>query len=168
MNLMSVIDRICARSTRSLARHTGRRHALSRIAAGVLGTAALPLLPVARAGAEEQPDIHDCAHWRYCAMDGYNCGCCGGTYKSCPPGTEMSPITWVGLCHNPNDGLDYIVSYNDCCGKTTCNRCFCSRADGEKPIYFPAKSAHLNWCVGATTNTYHCSTAILVGIADQK
>ena len=45
----------------------------------------------------------------------------------CPPGTDMSPVTWIGTCHNPGDGKDYVISYNDCCGKSSCGRCFCNR-----------------------------------------
>ncbi|WP_351061664.1 methylamine dehydrogenase light chain, partial [Psychrobacter sp. TB20-MNA-CIBAN-0197] len=73
--------------------------------------------------------------WKYCAIDGWLCSCCGGTSSSCPPGTTPSPITWIGTCRNPHDGSDYIVSYNDCCGKTSCGKCFCNRNEREKPLY---------------------------------
>ena len=53
----------------------------------------------------------------------------------CPPGTEMSPVTWIGTCRNPADGKDYIISYNDCCGKSFCGRCSCNRNEGDRPDY---------------------------------
>ena len=49
----------------------------------------------------------------------------------CPPGTDMSPVTWIGTCHNPSDGKDYVISYNDCCGKSSCGRCFCNRNERD-------------------------------------
>ncbi len=49
----------------------------------------------------------------------------------------MSPVSWIGTCLNPADNKHYIVSYNDCCGKTTCQRCFCHRNEGDKPVYYP-------------------------------
>ena len=61
---------------------------------------------VARAFAQEPSlkeigDPKTCEYWRYCALGGTLCACCGGTHKSCPPGAEASPITWVGTCRNP-------------------------------------------------------------------
>ena len=81
----------------------------------------------------ESGDPTSCDYWRYCAVDGFLCSCCGGTANSCPPGTEQSPITWIGTCQNPVDGIDYIVSYNDCCGKSSCGNCLCQRNEGDRP-----------------------------------
>ncbi len=140
------------------------------------GATALPLLPVTRAhGAgtgTTQPqdpgqapgDPTSCEYWRYCAIDGYLCSCCGGSATSCPPGTEMSPVTWIGTCHNPADGRDYIISYNDCCGKSSCGRCSCNRDEGDRPVYQPAKSNDINWCLGTSSNAYHCSMAVVIGL----
>ena len=85
----------------------------------------------------------------------------------CPPGTDMSPVTWVGTCHNPSDGKDYVISYNDCCGKSSCGRCFCNRNEGDSALFQPGKSNDYNWCSGnAKANIpYHCSTARIVGTA---
>ena len=85
----------------------------------------------------------------------------------CPPGTDMSPITWIGTCHNPGDGHDYVISYNDCCGKSPCGRCFCNRNEGDSSLFQPGKSNDYNWCSGdAKANIpYHCSTARIVGTA---
>src|SRR5438045_5475538 len=32
--------------------------------------------------------------------DGFLCACCGGSSSSCPPGTAVSPITWIGTCRS--------------------------------------------------------------------
>ena len=167
---MGAMDNWVENLSRAIAGRTSRRGFLARCFAA-FGTAALPLLPVARSAQADGPpedlesdDPLACAYWRYCAIDGYLCGCCGGSYNACPPGTEMSPITWIGTCKNPADGRNYLISYNDCCGKSTCNRCFCARSEGEKPVYIPAKSAGINWCLGTSTNVYHCSTAIVIGV----
>ncbi|NJN51588.1 MAG: methylamine dehydrogenase (amicyanin) light chain, partial [Gammaproteobacteria bacterium] len=106
-----------------------------------------------------------CEYWRYCAIDGFLCGCCGGSANSCPPGTEAAPVTWIGTCRNPVDGKDYVISYNDCCGKSTCNRCMCNRNEGDRPVYMPAKSNDINWCHGTSNNVYHCSTGVVLGLA---
>ncbi len=79
----------------------------------------------------------------------------------------MSPVTWVGTCRNPNDGQDYIISYNDCCGKTFCGRCFCNRNEGERPMYHWYRNNDLNWCAGTKSQTYHCSTAVVMGLAKE-
>ena len=113
-------------------------------------------------------DPGDCDYWRHCAIDGFLCGCCGGSQRSCPPGTEQSPVTWIGTCRNPADGKDYIISYNDCCGKHVCGLCFCHRNEGDKPIYFPPRSNDINWCFGTTSVVYNCSTAIVLGVATEK
>jgi methylamine dehydrogenase light chain len=73
-------------------------------------------------------------------------------------------VTWIGTCHNPGDGRDYIISYNDCCGKSSCNRCTCNRNEGDRPIYQPAKSNDINWCLANTSNAYHCSLAVVIGV----
>ncbi len=178
---MSVIDRWVTDLTRGVARYSSRRSLLARVAAVVVGGAALPLLPVARAhGAPRQPvpgepdastptgDPGACEYWRHCAIDGFLCSCCGGTQRSCPPGTEMSPVTWIGTCRNPADGKDYIISYNDCCGKHICGLCFCHRNEGDKPIYYPSRSNDINWCFGTASVVYNCSTAIVLGLATDK
>jgi methylamine dehydrogenase light chain len=178
---MNAIDRWVAGLTRGVARRSSRRSFLARVATLLVGGAAVPLLPVARAhGAARAPapgepdaatpkgDPGDCEYWRHCAIDGFLCGCCGGSQHACPPGTSQSPVTWVGTCRNPADGKDYIISYNDCCGKHVCGLCFCHRNEGDKPIYFPARSNDINWCFGTTSVVYNCSTAIVLGIATEK
>jgi methylamine dehydrogenase light chain len=178
---MNGIDRWFGAMSREVARRSSRRGFLARVATVLVGGAAYPLLPVARAHAaarapapgEPDPsapagDPADCQYWRHCAIDGFLCGCCGGSQHACPPGTSQSPVTWIGTCRNPADGKDYIISYNDCCGKNLCGLCFCHRNEGDKPIYFPARSNDINWCFGTTSVVYNCSTAIVLGVATEK
>ena len=88
---MKILDNWIQSSARRLAHTTSRRSFLSRLGAVMLGTSAIPLLPVARAEMNEQfkvPDDSDivgdagdpskCEYWRNCAMDGFLCGYCGG------------------------------------------------------------------------------------------
>jgi len=181
---MSRLDHWLERRARMIARTTSRRSFLGHLGAVLFGSSALPLLPIAR-GASASPDDNNhrsdraapsedagdptkCAYWRNCGMDGFLCGCCGGSPTSCPPGTEMAPLTWVGTCQNPADGKDYIIAYHDCCGKSTCGRCLCSRQEGVLPNYVPAKANDINWCMGATTNVYHCTTTLVLGLASQE
>src|SRR3569832_981716 len=133
---MRFLDRLAEKSARGLARHTYRRSFLVRMGQALTGAATIPLLPVdrssrAQAAEVDKPGSSDdpmsCEYWKYCAVDGFLCSCCGGSSHSCPPGTVPSPITWIGTCHNPNDSRDYIVSYNDCCGKPSCGTCACNR-----------------------------------------
>jgi len=159
---------------RNSARTTSRRSLVRGLGALVLGAAVYPLLPVWRSAAyagdsqADPGDPKDCAsYWRYCAIDGFLCSCCGGSVTSCPPGTVMSPVTWIGTCRNPGDGKDYIISYNDCCGRSACGRCQCMRNEGDTPAYRPATSNNLNWCSGSPADVvYNCSTAIILGVKD--
>jgi len=187
---MRTLDKLFEHSSRSLARHTSRRSLLATLGKLLTGAALLPLLPVdrsARAEAGEangptsgkaattQPkpskktsdDPMSCEYWKYCAVDGFLCSCCGGTANSCPPGTAPSPITWIGTCHNPADGRDYIVSYNDCCGKTSCGNCECNRNEREKPMYRPSRNNDLNWCMANADSNYHCSVSVILGVAEK-
>ena len=185
---MKWLDSLAEGSARSLAKRTSRRGFIGSLGAILVGASTVPVLPVARGAsppeasgkpggqaaggpandkAKHVNDPTSCDYWRHCAIDGYLCGCCGGSENSCPPGTQMSAITWVGTCHNPVDGKDYVVSYNDCCGKATCGRCLCNRNERDTPLYVPFQSNDYNWCSGnAKTNIpYHCSTARIVAVA---
>ncbi len=174
---MRWLDALTERSTRDLARRTSRRSMLASLGAALFGASFLPLLPVARgataqaSSADSKPQAHDdptsCDYWRHCAIDGFACSCCGGSQSECPPGTEMSIVTWIGTCRNPTDGKDYAISYNDCCGKSACGRCMCNRNERDTPLYAPFQSNDYNWCSGSTKANvpYHCSTARLIGEA---
>jgi methylamine dehydrogenase light chain len=172
---MSWLDGWIEGSARGVARRVSRRSFLARLGTALVGGAAFPLLPVSRASAQPAPpnegiageagDPTSCQYWRHCAIDGFLCSCCGGSQSACPPGTQMAPITWIGTCRNPADGKQYIISYNDCCGKDYCGRCICNRNEGDRPAYFPQKSNDINWCVAAQSTVYNCSTAIVLGVA---
>jgi methylamine dehydrogenase light chain len=41
----------------------------------------------------------------------------------------------------------------------------CNRNEGDRPMYRPEKSNDINWCLGTESSLYHCSTAILIGLA---
>ena len=174
------IDRLVERGARRLAQQTSRRSFLARVGTALVGAAGLPLLPVARAD-ERQPlvpsdaglkddlgDPKSCNYWRHCAIDGFACACCGGTQSACPPGTEMSPITWLGTCRHPGDGKDYVISYNDCCGQSLCMRCRCTRTEGERPVYLTFRNNDLLWCFGTKSRAVHCSVAVVVGVATKS
>ncbi|MEM7278655.1 MAG: methylamine dehydrogenase light chain [Pseudomonadota bacterium] len=169
---MKWFDKIVEKQTRSVAQQSSRRGFIGKLAGAIAGGAAMvPLLPVARAAdgpnslPGEKGDPNSCDYWRYCAIDGFLCGCCGGSVNSCPPGTEMSPITWIGTCENPVDGKHYIISYNDCCGKSSCGNCLCQRNERDRPIYRTQTANDLNWCLGTESVVYNCSTAIVIGTA---
>jgi methylamine dehydrogenase light chain len=175
------IDRLVERTTRQLARRTSRRSFLTRVGTALVGGAALPLLPVARAADDARvpppdeagitgdvADPKSCHYWRHCAIDGFLCACCGGSQNACPPGTEMSPVTWIGTCRNPGDGKDYIISYNDCCGQSLCMRCRCTRTEGERPVYYTSKNNDLLWCFGTKSRAVHCSVAVVLGVAGKS
>jgi methylamine dehydrogenase light chain len=171
---MRSLDHLFEHSSRSLARRTSRRSLLASLGQLLTGAALLPLLPVDRGGrawaseATPKPDSPEsCQYWKYCAIDGFLCSCCGGTSSTCPPGTAPSPITWIGTCHNPGDGRDYILSYNDCCGKTSCGNCECNRNEREKPTYRPSRNNDLNWCMANADSNYHCSVSIILGVAEK-
>lgn len=170
---MKYFDTLFEQSARSIAKRSSRRGLLKGIGAALLGCATIPLLPIARAQAGPKPpqetgDPSSCDYWRYCAVDGFLCQCCGGSYNSCPPGTEMSTITWIGTCRNPVDGRNYVISYNDCCGKTQCGTCLCQRDEGDRPLYRPDRSNDINWCLGSSSSVYHCSTTVVVGLAFEQ
>ena len=161
------LDRRALQGSQQLARHTSRRGFLGKLAAFLFGASSIPLLPVARslAAPDEMGDPQSCDYWRYCAISGTLCTCCGGGNTTCPPGSEVSPISWVGTCRNPVDDKEYLISYNDCCGNAFCARCSCHRVEGAKPNYFPSKTADLLWCYGTDSRAYTCTVAAVLGAA---
>jgi methylamine dehydrogenase light chain len=167
-------DRWFERKARTTAQRSSRRGLLKTFGTALVGMSGVPLLPVARADApaakhpQDEGDPTSCDYWRYCAVDGFLCECCGGTYNTCPPGTEMSTLTWIGTCRNPVDGRNYVISYNDCCGTTQCATCLCQRDERDRPLYRSDKSNDVNWCLGSSSSIYHCSTAIVVGLAFEE
>jgi methylamine dehydrogenase light chain len=60
-----------------------------------------------------------------------------------------------------------MVSYNDCCGKSSCGTCDCTRNEGEKPIYRPSRNNDLNWCMANANVNYHCTVSVILGVAEK-
>ena len=143
------IDRLSERITRRIASRSSRRSFLSRLGMALVSAPVLPLLPVARAGAQtpsasaESPsefaphaqtkDEKLCTYWRYCAMSGDPCSCSGGGLHTCPAGALPSPTAWIGTCVNPGDDKkSYLIAYHDCCGKHSAEPgedCDCNATD---------------------------------------
>ena len=168
------LDKVTENTSRTMARKGSRRSFLTGLGAFLVGTGLTSVLPVFRSNAfaqtgsssfPDEGDPKDCNYWRYCAIDGYLCSCCGGSVNQCPPGTVPSDITWIGTCRNPTDGKDYIISYNDCCGKSACGRCMCQRDHGDTPVYRPQNTNNVNWCSGSQANIpYNCSLSVVIGV----
>jgi methylamine dehydrogenase light chain len=196
---MNKLEMLTERFSRGVARHTSRRSFIGRLGLLLVGGGSLPLLPIARAaGVEatqpvgpepaqkgypgvapqppispaEQGDPASCDYWRYCGLAGALCACCGGSANACPPGAQMSPLGWVGTCRNPVDGKNYIISYNDCCGKPLCARCACYQGvknPKNRPPIRPQSSVDFLWCLGINESSFTCSTANVLGVAlDQE
>ena len=190
---MHRLDHIFEQSSRSLAQRTSRRSFVAVLGQILTGSLLLPLLPIDRASraaaASPSPDAaplpsphksavsaahkspsddpQSCDYWKYCAIDGFLCSCCGGSAHSCPPGTSMSAIAWIGTCHNPADGRDYVVTYNDCCGKTSCGNCGCNRNERERPLYRLQRNNDFNWCAANADSNYHCTVSVILGLAEK-
>jgi methylamine dehydrogenase light chain len=166
--LFGLIDSSTENGARLIAQRTGRRGVLSWIGTAAIGGVLLPILPFARAGgtAQAAADTTDteCEYWRYCALDGFLCSCCGGSVSQCPPGAVVSQITWVGTCQNPGDGKEYLISYNDCCGQASCGRCMCNYNLRERPGYRMGVHNDINWCMANESSSYHCTVAAVVGL----
>ena len=165
------VDRITERGVRDVAQRHGRRSVVARLGLLIAGGPLLPMLPFDRSGAAlaapaATDDPTRCEYWRYCAVDGFLCSCCGGSLTQCPPGTEASKVSWVGTCRNPKDGKQYLVSYNDCCGKTSCGQCFCNNNERERPGYRLGVHNDVNWCMANNSSMFHCTTSIIVGLAE--
>ena len=177
---MKWLDVLAENTARTIARRTSRRSVIAGLGSLLLGAGTVPLLPVAR-GADTKPagtapgtgapnadpgDPASCEYWRHCAVDGFLCGCCGGSHTECPAGTIMSPTSWVGTCRDPNDGKEYIIGYRDCCGKDVCGRCFCENNKGDMPIYRTQLDNGVIWCFGTKPSSYvvNCTTAVRLGL----
>lgn len=168
-------DTLAERASRRVAQRSSRRGFLARLGAAVVGGAVIPVLPVDRTGqlkraraeafvkTAQTHDPEQCNYWRYCAIDGSLCACCGGTYNVCPPGSHSSPTSWIGSCINPDDKQSYLIAYQDCCGQDACGQCWCNNTEGELPAYRPELNNDIIWCFGAPTMVYHCSHSVLLG-----
>jgi methylamine dehydrogenase light chain len=173
------VDGFGEKVVRSLASRTSRRGILSRLGLALAAAPIFPLLPVGRGAHAAEPnkvqsdftkhaqpkDDKQCCYWRYCAIDGALCSCCGGDAHTCPPGSTPSATAWIGTCINPDDNRTYLIAYHDCCGANMCGQCDCVAAEGESPIYRPSTDNDIVWCFGLPSMTYHCSVAAVVGVA---
>lgn len=165
-------DRLSEAAMRTGAQRVGRRSFLSSLGIAIAGTAALPILPFDRSNGRALADSvrddgdEECEYWRYCAIDGYLCSCCGGSLASCPPGTEVSAVSWVGTCLNPKDNKSYLISYNDCCGRSACGECLCTNSVGERPGYRIGIHNDVNWCMANTDSMYHCTVVAIAEAGD--
>ena len=176
-----LIDRLAERAVRGTAHRHGRRSFVTKLGVALVGGAALPMLPFDRSGAfgtaqaaggggvkgklSPAEDPAKCEYWRYCAFDGFLCTCCGGSLTTCPPGTEASKVSWVGTCLNPKDNRQYLVSYNDCCGKGACGECLCNNNERERPGYRLGVHSDINWFMANDNSMFHCTTSVIVGVA---
>ena len=94
MNVLDLVlerlDTLTQRSSRSIAQRTSRRGFVGKMGTLLVGSSVLPLLPVARSfGAEGLAEIGDpqsCDYWRYCALGGALCSCCGGSMNAADAG----------------------------------------------------------------------------------
>ena len=67
----------------------------------------------------------------------------------------------------PRDGKDYVISYNDCCGSGVLRPLLLQPQRG-RPARLPSvRSNDINWCAGASSQMYHCSTALVIGLAEE-
>ncbi len=169
--VLGLLDTYAEGGARLMARRTGRRSVLSWLGTAALGGALLPVLPFDRAGggtarAQAEKTDTECEYWRYCALDGFLCSCCGGSVSQCPPSASVSNVTWVGTCQNPGDGKQYLISYNDCCGLASCGRCLCNFNVRERPGYRMAVHNDINWCMANEATNYHCTVAAVVGLGE--
>lgn len=165
---MKLFDSLFETSARGVARRVSRRSSLAQLGQLLVGAALVPVLPIARGARATQHDPGDptqCDYWRYCGFDGFVCACCGGTVSQCPPGTSVSNVTWIGTCLNPADDKNYIISYNDCCGRGSCGQCLCNTNQGETPVYRPQLNNDIVWCFGAENMSYHCTIGAVLGAA---
>ena len=161
----SLLDGKFEGALRQMAGRTSRRGLLSRLGAVLVAAPVFPVLPVSRAWAgtkdrsghaktefarhAQTSDDTLCDYWRYCAIDGSLCTCCGGGVHTCPPGTEPSPTSWVGTCINPDDGRAYLVAYRDCCGTADCGRCACDNTDRATETSHPQTNNDIIWCLAS-------------------
>src|SRR6185437_8838934 len=101
---MRRIDTLTEELSRAIARRSSRRSFLALFSGLLVGSAGPPLLPVARGSDGKGPpptgpntgqlppqstgnpqdpgDPSSCDYWRYCAIDGMLCSCCGGAVNA--------------------------------------------------------------------------------------
>lgn len=164
---LKLLDRTAETGIRRAARRHGRRSFLAMAGGAFVGASLVPVLPFDRRARAAETGEDPCSYWRHCALDGNLCSTSGGSLTSCPPGSSASAVSWVGTCANPDDGRDYLVSYNDCCGKAAVSSStFCYTSQGERPGYRMGLYNDINWCMANADTGYHCTVSVVVGLAD--
>ncbi len=169
------MDALVERWSRTVAQRTSRRGFLASLGRILVGGIMIPLLPVDRvlrsaeafSFGENLPasDPDSCNYWRHCALDGIPCGQCGGSNTQCPPGTIMSPTSWVGTCMDPADHKEYIIGYRDCCGKEGCYRTLCYNNKESLPTYRITADNAVFWCFGTNSGwQVNCTTSVKLGL----
>jgi methylamine dehydrogenase light chain len=153
------------RGARCSACSGGCSSAAPRCRSAGLARGAPPVGEPSGSGSVDDPE--SCDYWRYCAIDRYSVLVLRRQREQLSAGTVPAPMTWVGT-REPGRRKAYVVSYNDCCGQASCGHCMCNRNEGDRPPYLPWVSNDINWCLGRDNKiAYHCSTAVLVGVADK-
>jgi methylamine dehydrogenase light chain len=169
-----MLDRSFERKAREQASLYGRRSFISKVGKVLVGGAMVPMLPFDRYSeanaasmkGRQDTDASACDYWRYCGLSGRLCNCCGGGPSTCPAGTEPSKVSWIGTCENPTDKRNYLVSYNDCCGKMGCDQCQCQNHERDKPGYRMGLNSGISWCMANNGSNVHCTVAVIVGLGD--
>ncbi len=77
----------------------------------------------------------------------------------CPPGTEMSLVTWIGTCQNPADGKHYAISYNDCCGKSAVRPLLLQPERARSAVAHSVSGERLQLVLGQHQGQRCCTTA---------
>ena len=71
---------------------------------------------------------------------------------------------YVWLLPAVPDGKDYLISYMDCCGRSSCGQCYCSSNLNERPGYEMGVHNDVNWCMANGEASYHCTVSLIVGV----
>src|SRR5260370_19212994 len=104
------MDKLFERLARAVAQRSSRRSFRATLGKMILGASIIPLLPIDRVAATadatgpKSKNIDDdttCDYWKYCAIDGYLCSCCGGGSHHCPPRPAPSPNSSGGSSRHP-------------------------------------------------------------------
>ena len=53
-------------------------------------------------------------------------------------------------------------------GKTSCGNCFCNTNVSDRPTYRPHTANDINWCLGTSSQVYHCTVTLVLGVATKK
>ncbi len=172
-------DAVTSRVLSGFAQRVSRRSMiarLGRLAIGLAGVSAVPLLPLDRIVPEVEAQGgwgSGCKKWQLCGIWGRLCTNCGCRCETGPAATECPSCTyrghyWASCCNvrdsagNPTPSW-MTVKYVDCCGQrgsqsnANClNGQFCQGNGVDPP------QAQPNWCQGAPNTTYICTRYVVL------